>query len=118
MPSRPDRDPRGLEVGTRRLTTDAGQLFDPAERPAQPPQSENLLFPVVSQDVGHADGQSTRSPVASTSWGATTSLAGFQVSTTDLGPLDVPPLDGEAIVDPGHAPERIEDDLIGSHSHF
>jgi hypothetical protein len=49
---------------------DAGRLLDAAERPAEPPQSENLLPFVVSQDVGHADGESTLSAVASTSWGS------------------------------------------------
>jgi len=56
--------------------------FDPAQRPAQPPQGQNLSLPVVAQDVDHGDGESTLSAVASTSWGASTSLAGFQVSTT------------------------------------
>jgi hypothetical protein len=81
MTSRPDDDPRGLEVGTGRLAAHARRLFD-AARPSEPPQCENLLSLVVSQDVGHADGESTLSPVASTSWGAAISLAGFQVSTT------------------------------------
>src|SRR5712664_3699737 len=54
----------------------AARLADPAHR------AENLVFLVVSQDVGHADGESTLSAVASTSWGITTSLAGFQLSTT------------------------------------
>jgi hypothetical protein len=81
-PGRADRDPRGLDIGARPLTMDAGRLFDPAERPAQAPPGENLLPSVVSQDVGHADGESTLSTVASTSWGVATSLAGFQVSTT------------------------------------
>src|SRR6266545_1443265 len=81
-PGRADCDPGGLEIGARRLATDAGRLFDTPERPAQPPQGQNLLLSVVSQDVGHADGESTLSTAASTSWGAATSLAGFQVSTT------------------------------------
>src|SRR5262249_26734804 len=62
MSSRADHDPRGLEIGARRLAAHAGGLFDTAERPAQPPQSPNLLSRVVSQDVGHADGRAWARP--------------------------------------------------------
>src|SRR3989441_8164120 len=51
---RADRDSGGLEIAARRLATNAGRLFDAAERPAQPPQSENLLPLVIPQDVGHS----------------------------------------------------------------
>ncbi len=64
MPSRSDRDPRGLEIGAGRLATDAGRLFDAAERPSEPPHGENLLFLIVFQDVGHTDGETTLAPVA------------------------------------------------------
>ena len=57
-PARPaDRDPSRLEIGARRLATDSRRLFNAAERPAQPPQSENLLLSVVPQDVGHSGGR-------------------------------------------------------------
>jgi hypothetical protein len=61
LPGRADRDPGGLEVGARRLATDAGRPFDAAERPAEPAQSENLLPLIVSQDVGHPGGEPHRS---------------------------------------------------------
>jgi hypothetical protein len=53
---RPDRDPGGFEVRARRLATDPGRQFDATERPAEPPQSENLVPLIVSQDVGHPGG--------------------------------------------------------------
>src|SRR5437867_7975662 len=54
---RADRDSGGLEIAARRLATNAGRLFDAAERPAQPPQSENLLPLVIPQDIGHSGGE-------------------------------------------------------------
>src|SRR5262249_16914912 len=54
--------PRALKVGARRLAANAGRLFDAAERPAEPPQRQNLLSLVVSQDVGHADGTAWARP--------------------------------------------------------
>jgi hypothetical protein len=59
---RADRDPSGLEIGARRLPPDAGRLFDTTERPAQLPQSENLLLLVVPQDVGHPGGEPQAPP--------------------------------------------------------
>src|SRR3989441_1339207 len=57
-----DRDPSGLEIGARRLATDPDRLFDAAERPSQPPQSEDLLLLVVSQDVRHPGGDPQSPP--------------------------------------------------------
>ena len=79
---RADRDPGGLEIGARRLAPDARRLFDAAQRPAQPPQSENLLLLVVPQDVGHPGGGPQVPPPRQRPGAPTTSLAGFQVSTT------------------------------------
>jgi hypothetical protein len=45
--SRADDDPRGFEIGARRLAAHADGLFDAAERPAEPPQSQNLLSLVL-----------------------------------------------------------------------
>src|SRR5207245_75662 len=59
---RADRDSGGLEIAARRLATNAGRLFDAAERPAQPPQSENLLPLVIPQDVGHSGGEPCAPP--------------------------------------------------------
>jgi hypothetical protein len=56
--------------------------LDAAERPAEPAQRQDLLLLVVAQDVGHVGGETTVPSPPSTSWGAATSLAGFQVSMT------------------------------------
>src|SRR5262249_42799548 len=62
MTSRADADPGGLEIGARRLAAHAGGLFNAAERPAEPPQRQNLLSLVVSQDICHADGRAWAQP--------------------------------------------------------
>jgi hypothetical protein len=77
-----DGDPGRLQVRTGRLTSDARRRLNAAERPAEPAQRQDLLLRVVAQDIGHVGGETTASPPPSTSWGAATSLAGFQVSTT------------------------------------
>ncbi len=46
------------------------------------PRRDAMLLLVVAQDVGHVGGETTVPSPPSTSWGAATSLAGFQVSTT------------------------------------
>src|SRR2546428_13233885 len=51
------RAPVGLAIGARGLATGPERLFDAAERPAQPSQSEDLLLLLVSQDVGHPGGE-------------------------------------------------------------
>jgi hypothetical protein len=71
-----DRDPSGLEIGARRFPADPGRLFDTTKRPSQPPQCQNLLLPVVPQEVGRW------LPARQRLGPAATSLAGFQVSTT------------------------------------
>jgi len=82
------RSTRGSSTGSH---SDGRQSEDSARRsrlakrrppPAQPPQGEDLLFLVVSQDVGHAGGMSTLTPAASTSWGVAYVTGRFQLSTT------------------------------------
>ena len=86
-----DRDPGGLEVRAGGLAPDAGRVFDAAERPSEPPQGEDLLLLVVSQDVGHPGGGSQVPPPRHV-LGASLPhwpvfryprLAGFHVSTED-----------------------------------
>jgi hypothetical protein len=57
-----DRDPGGLEVRAGRLATDTGRVFDAAERPSEPPQGEDLVLLLVSQEVGHPGGGSQIPP--------------------------------------------------------
>src|SRR5262249_51981603 len=75
-------DPGRLQVHTGRLAPPARRRLDAAERPAELAQRQDLLLLVVAQDVGHVGGETTVPSPPSTSWGAATSLAGFQVSTT------------------------------------
>src|SRR6266540_1811551 len=83
--------PAAFEVRAGGLAPDAGRVFDAAERPSEPPQGEDLLLLVVSQDVGHPGGGSQVPPPRHV-LGASLPhwpvfryprLAGFHVSTED-----------------------------------
>jgi len=63
LPPRPARRP-GLDSGRaqatgRRLTAHTGSQLDAPERPAQPPQGDDLLLLFFSQDIAHLDGGQT-----------------------------------------------------------
>jgi len=76
---RPKSDLGGFQIGGRRLTTNAGILLDSPQRPAQPPQSDDLLFLFFVQDVTHiAKGIGPRVGINVLDCGL--SLAGFQVT--------------------------------------
>ena len=59
---RANRDPGAPEIRARRLATDAGGVFNTAERPSQPPQCEDLLLPIFPQEIGHPGGEPRASP--------------------------------------------------------
>jgi hypothetical protein len=71
-------DPGGLQTGSRRFAPNTGVPLDAPQRPAQPPQSEDLLFLFFGQDVTHiAEGIGPRVGINVLDCGL--SLAGFQV---------------------------------------
>jgi hypothetical protein len=75
---RPQGDPGSLQVGGRRFAPNTGVPLDAPQRPAQPPQSEDLLFLFFGQDVTHiAEGIGPRVGINVLDSGL--SLAGFQV---------------------------------------
>ena len=80
-PGRPNGDSGRSQIRTGRLTTHAGGLFDPTQRPSKPPQCNNLLSLFCAQDIAHADGASFGFPSVSMSRAYLCSLAGFQVTT-------------------------------------
>src|SRR6185369_5026424 len=49
-------DSGGLEVSSRRLPPNACFLLDAPQRPAQPPQRDDLLSLLFAQDIAHVDG--------------------------------------------------------------
>ena len=53
---RPDGDAGGLQVGAGGFPADAGFLLDAPQRPAQPPQRDDLLSLLFAQDIAHVDG--------------------------------------------------------------
>ena len=80
-PGRPNGDSGRSQIRTGRLTTHAGGLFDPTQRPSKPPQCNNLLSLFCAQDIAHADGACFGFPSVSMSRAYLCSLAGFQVTT-------------------------------------
>ena len=75
---RSQSDPGGLQVGSHRFATNAGIPLDSPQRPAQPPQGDDLLFLFFFQDVTHiAEGNRPRLGINVLDCGL--SLAGFQV---------------------------------------
>ena len=75
---RSQSDPGGLQVGGRRFATNAGIPLDSPQRPAHPPQGDDLLFLFFFQDVTHiAEGNRPRLGINVLDCGL--SLAGFQV---------------------------------------
>jgi hypothetical protein len=68
----------GLQIHRRRFAPNTGIPLDSPQRPAQPPQSEDLLFLFFGQDVTHiAEGIGPRVGINVLDGGL--SLAGFQV---------------------------------------
>ncbi len=49
-----NRDARRAQIATGRLATDLGGLLNTSQGPAQSAQRDNLLLPVLAQDVAHA----------------------------------------------------------------
>ena len=52
----PNGDSGGVEVSSRRLPPNACFLLDAPQRPAQPPQRDDLLSLLFAQDIAHVDG--------------------------------------------------------------
>ena len=48
--------PAALEVSSRRFPANACFLLDAPQRPAQPPQRDDLLSLLFAQDIAHVDG--------------------------------------------------------------
>ena len=58
VPSRrsPDGNAGGFQVSPRRFPANACFLLDAPQRPAQPPQRDDLLSLFFAQDIAHVDG--------------------------------------------------------------
>ena len=53
---RPDGDARSLQVASGSLPANSGFFLDAPQRPAQPPQRDDLLSFLFAQDIAHVDG--------------------------------------------------------------
>ena len=52
----PNGDSGGFEVSPRRFPANTCLLLDAPQRPAQPPQRDDLLSLLFAQDIAHVDG--------------------------------------------------------------
>ena len=48
--------PAAFRYAAGRFAANAGLLLDAPQRPAQPPQRDDLLFLFFAQDIAHVDG--------------------------------------------------------------
>jgi hypothetical protein len=53
---RPNRNTGGPQIAADRLPPDVYGLFNAPQRPAQPPQRDDLLSLFLAQDIAHVDG--------------------------------------------------------------